>query len=80
MASFERMCSHRSIGIAVRALSYPVWKNWSMEQIEIKKRRLDERTEAFDGTLSVGRSSARIAGSVLFGRVEGVKEGRTRAA
>lgn len=51
-----------------------------MEQIEIKKRRLDERTEAFDGTLSVGRSSARIADSVLFGRVEGVKEGRTRAA
>lgn len=63
-----------------RALVYPAWKNWSVEHNEIKKRRIEERTEAFGGTLSVGRSSARIVGSVLFGRVEGVKEGRTRAA
>lgn len=62
------------------ACTYPAWKNWSVEHNEIKKRRIEERTEAFSGTLSVGRSSARIVGSVLFGRVEGVKEGRTRAA
>lgn len=63
-----------------RVLVYPAWKNSSVEHNEIKKRRIEERTEAFGGTLSVGRSSARIVGSVLFGRVEGVKEGRTRAA
>ena len=80
MAAFECMRLYKSIGIVEDcALAYPVWKEL-IGGVDNRDKEAKSRRANRSSTLSVGRSNARIAGSVLFGRVEGVREGRTRAA